>query len=56
MIASVRAGASDAARVELEHRDGQALVVLLPYKRKRFGRSIEFGQLGATTGVSQIWT
>ena len=56
VIANVRAGDSDAARVELEHRDGLALVVLLPYKRKRFGRSVEFGQLTASKGVSHIWT
>ncbi len=56
VVANVRAGDSDAARVELEHRDGCAPVVLLPYKRKRFGRSIEFGQLSASAGVPQVWT
>ena len=56
VVANVRAGTSDAARVELEHRDGHTVVVLLPYKKKRFGRTVEFGQLSASTGVSQIWT
>jgi diketogulonate reductase-like aldo/keto reductase len=30
LVADVRVGESDAARVELEHRDGQAICVLLP--------------------------
>src|SRR5262245_31089953 len=31
LVADVRAGESDAVRVELEHRDGHAICVLLPY-------------------------
>lgn len=56
VVANMRVNNSDAARVDLEHRDGHALVVLLPYKKKRFGRSIEFGQLAASAGAPQIWT
>jgi hypothetical protein len=27
----------------------------LPYKKKRFGRGIEYGNLGAGAGQRQIW-
>ena len=46
---------TDAVEVRLEHRDGIALVVLLPYKRARFGPNIEFGQLSAFTGTREVW-
>jgi hypothetical protein len=55
LVANVRANDSDAVRVELEHRDGHAIVVLLPYKRKRFGRGIEYRELTASSGSRQIW-
>lgn len=56
MVSDVRLSDSDAVRVEVEHREGQALVVLLPYKRKRLRRGIEYGELVAGSGESQIWT
>jgi hypothetical protein len=37
ICSDVRLPDSDAVRVELEHRDGQAMAVLLPYKKKRLG-------------------
>src|SRR5205823_540247 len=45
----------DAVRVELEHAEGQAIAVLLPYKKKRLGRGLEFQSLRAGTGSRQIW-
>lgn len=45
LVADVRISDGDAVRVELEHREGQATVVLLPYKKKRFGRGIDFGDM-----------
>jgi hypothetical protein len=45
---------SDAIRVELEHRDGLALTVLLPYRRKR--RKVEYGDMSAQTGDRRVWT
>lgn len=45
----------DAIRVELEHTEGPALTVLLPYGKKRFGRGIDFGQLQAAAGTRHVW-
>ena len=46
---------SDAIQVELEHIDGHALTVLLPYKIKRLGRAIKYGELRAAPGQNRIW-
>ena len=56
LVANVRLFEGDAVRVELEHIDGHAIAVLLPYKRKRFGRGVEYGRLTAGSGVPQIWS
>jgi hypothetical protein len=45
----------DAVRVDLEHADGHALTVLLPYAKKRLSKKIEFGQLQAQAGQRRIW-
>jgi hypothetical protein len=55
-VADVRVGESDAARVELEHRDGQAICVLLPYKRRRLRRGVDYGELGAAPAQPRIWS
>ncbi|MCU1579056.1 MAG: hypothetical protein JWP19_1260 [Rhodoglobus sp.] len=46
---------TDAIEVLFEHREGVALVVLLPYKRARFGPNIEFGELSAFPGSREVW-
>jgi hypothetical protein len=56
LVADVRVGESDAARVELEHRDGQAICVLLTYKRRRLRRGVDYGELGAAPGQPRIWS
>jgi hypothetical protein len=56
LVADVRVGESDGARVELEHRDGQAICVLLPYKRRRLRRGVDYGELGAAPGQPRIWS
>jgi hypothetical protein len=56
LVADVRVGESDAARVELEHRDGQAICVLLPYRRRRLRRGVDYGELGAAPGQPRIWS
>lgn len=45
----------DAVRVTLEHREGAAMAVLLPYTRKRFRGEIDYGQLQATTAGTYVW-
>jgi hypothetical protein len=45
----------DAIRVDLEHAEGQALTVLLPYSRHRRHKSIEYGQLRAVVGERRVW-
>jgi len=50
LIADVRTGDSDTVRVELEHRDGQAICVLLPYRKKRLRRGVDYGDLRAAPG------
>lgn len=54
-VADVRANGSDAVRVELEHREGVALVVLLPYKRSKFKKTVTFGQMSAASGEPKVW-
>ena len=56
VVADVRVADSDAIRVECEHRDGHAIVVLLPYKKYRLKRGVEYGELSASAGEPKIWT
>jgi hypothetical protein len=51
----VRLPDSEAVLVELEHREGPAIAVLLPYKKKRFGRGVEYSSLRAAPGHPQVW-
>lgn len=46
---------SDAVRVTLEHSERVALTVLLPYKSRRFGRGVDFGEIQAGTAAAFIW-
>jgi hypothetical protein len=45
----------EAIRVDLEHVDGHALAVLLPYTKKRVSKRVDFGQIQAQPGQRQIW-
>lgn len=46
---------TDAIEVRLEHRDGVAILVLLPYKRPRFGGTTQYGEATAYAGVREVW-
>jgi hypothetical protein len=56
ICSDVRATDSDAIRVDLEHSEGAAMAVLLPYSKKRFGRGIEYAALQAGVATNQVWT
>lgn len=46
---------SDAVRVTLEHSERVALTVLLPYRTRRFGRRVDYGDLQAGAAAAFIW-
>ena len=46
---------SDAIEVRLDHSDGTSLVVLLPYKRPKFGGRIEYGDAKSFRGEHEVW-
>jgi hypothetical protein len=48
---------SDAIRVEVEHRDGAVITVLLPYrvKKKLVGRAVSYGDMVAVDAERRIW-
>jgi len=54
--ADVKANGSDAVRVELEHREGTTLVLLVPYTRSRFKKTVTLGQMLGGLGERRIWT
>jgi hypothetical protein len=45
----------DAIRVDLEHAEGHALTILLPYTKKRLGRGVDYGEIRAQSGQRQVW-
>lgn len=51
----VRMERSDAIRVELEHYEGSAIVVLVSYTRKRLRRTLELGDMRVQSGDLGIW-
>lgn len=46
----------DAIRVELEHRGGIAIAVLLPYRKRQQSPGIDYEALRGATAVNRIWT
>ena len=55
VTSDVRVSDSDAIRVELEHRDGIAIAVMLRYRSLNGNGDIEYGALSAGPGEAQIW-
>ena len=54
-VAEVRASGGDAIRVELEHREGTALVILMPYSCSRLTKKVTIGQMSVSLGERRIW-
>lgn len=46
---------SDAIRVTLEHAEGVTLAVALPYRLRRFGRGVDYGDPRAGEALPFIW-
>ncbi len=46
---------NDAVRVTLEHSERVALTVLLPYRRRRRGRGVDYGDLRAGSASAILW-
>ncbi|MCY7413250.1 MAG: hypothetical protein LH471_09510 [Salinibacterium sp.] len=46
---------TDAIEVRLEHKASAALLVLLPYRRPKFGGAIEYGALTAFAAQSDVF-
>ncbi|HEX7276654.1 MAG TPA: hypothetical protein VF244_04705 [Acidimicrobiales bacterium] len=47
--------ASDAVRVDLEHREGAALTLIRPYTRKKLRKKIEWGEMQSMVVDPKIW-
>ncbi len=45
----------DAISIQLEHRGGQTLTLLVPYTKKRFGRGLTVGDTVVLAGEQHIW-
>jgi|GEM_PF-1100259 len=55
-VADVLARGTYAVRVELEHREGVALVVLLPYKRSVFKKTVSLKQMSVSAAPPKVWS
>ena len=54
-VADVQTDVSDAIHVELEHVNGIALVVLVPYKPLGLKRFPKFGEMSVSPGEPRVW-
>lgn len=55
-VADVRIERGDAIRIELEHREGTSLALVIPYTRSRFSKTISLGQMSGGAGESRLWS
>jgi hypothetical protein len=55
VAADVLVDGADAVSVEAEHREGIALVIVVPYSRSRFRKTVTFGEMTGGTGQPRVW-
>lgn len=56
VVSNVKTSAlGDAIEVDLEHAEGHALQVVLPYTKRRLRKGAEFGQPHAQRGSKRVW-
>jgi hypothetical protein len=56
VVANVTIPSGDAIRVDLEHAEGQALTILLPYSKRTTDEAVEYGEIRAQAGHRQVWS
>ncbi len=49
-------GETEASRIEIEHREGVALTVLLPYEKASHPRRVRYGDLQAMPASRRVWS
>ncbi|MEZ2370959.1 hypothetical protein [Arthrobacter sp. RCC_34] len=54
-VADVRFDGGDAIRIELEHSERVAIVVLVPYSRSRLRKSVKLGEMRVQLGELHAW-
>jgi hypothetical protein len=52
----VRLPDSDAVRIQLEHQEGQAVHLVVPYSKNWPTRGVEYGEPRRGTPFRQVWT
>jgi hypothetical protein len=55
-VSAVRVSDADAIRVELEHKEGISMAVVLPYERDASAESIAVGASRATANPARVWS
>ena len=53
-VADVRANGGDAVRVEVEHREGVALALLVPYTKSRIRKAVTLGSMSVSVGPTRV--
>jgi hypothetical protein len=54
-VADVRVNGADAVRVEVEHQEGLALTLHVPYTRSRLRRTVTLGAMTMSLGPTRVW-